>query len=115
MNFRPERLGKLIREQLSDIIGRELEFPGMLVTVTEVEIDKKLDGAKVLVSVYPGASAPVAMKTLDDARHKLQFQLSRKLNIKPMPELLFHLDTGPENAAQVEKAVLDSGGDLNAS
>jgi len=108
MNFRPVRVAQLIRDYLSEIVAREVEFPGALVTITEVEVGKKLDAAKVLVSVYPAASAEISMKTLEGARHALQFQLGRKLNIKPMPELNFELDTGPENAAKVEKALLEA-------
>jgi ribosome-binding factor A len=107
MNYRPERVGKLIREELSTLIEHDLEFPEMLVTVTEVMVGKKLDNAKVLVSVWPTASAPDAIRILQAAQGGLQFKLSRKLNIKPMPEIVFQLDSGPENAAQVEKAVLE--------
>lgn len=99
-------MSKLIREQLGELIGRELEFPDSLVTVNEVSISKKLDAAKVLVSVYPTTHSFAALRILEDARRGLQFQLSRKLNVRAMPELLFQLDSGTENAAQVEKALL---------
>lgn len=114
MNFRPQRVGKLIREQLSDIIGRELEFPGALVTITEVEVGKKMDSGRVLVSVWPQEKGDDALRTLNDASRTLQFQLSRTLNIKPMPELVFQLDAGLENAAQVEKALLEGDGAVDA-
>jgi ribosome-binding factor A len=39
---RPDRVSKVIREELSKIILREMEFGGALVTVTSVDIDKKL-------------------------------------------------------------------------
>lgn len=108
MNYRPLRVGKLIREELSLLIQRELEFgPGVLVTVTEVEIKKKLETAGVRVSVLPSEKAAEALRTLMLARNNLQFQLGRKLNIRPMPNILFSLDRGPENAAAVEKALMD--------
>ena len=52
MNFRSERVGKLIREELSKMILREAELSA-LATITEVVVDKKLDGARVKVSVIP--------------------------------------------------------------
>ncbi len=107
MNYRPLRVGKLIREELSALILRELEFPGALVTLMEVEVDKKLGLAKVEVSVVPSARAGEALAILNDNRSRLQHALLRKINIKPMPQLRFAIDRGPENAARVEKNLLE--------
>lgn len=107
MNHRPERVGSLIREELAKLIARELEFGGALVTLTDVEIDKKLDTAKVGVTVFPSDKGEESLKILRQAQGELQWQLLRKINIKPMPHIYFFLDYGPENAARVEKALLD--------
>jgi len=106
MDYRNERMGNLVREELSKIIARELEFEGALVTITEVEVDKKLDTAKVLVSVIPSEKAKEVFKILDLARNSLQTILFRKLNLKPVPRIQFEIDRGPENAANVEKTLL---------
>lgn len=106
MNYRPLRVGKLIREELGMLIQREAEFPGALVTITEVEVTKKLDLARVLVSVVPSEKTDEAMKELGKHRDRLQYLLLRKINIKPMPHIVFEVDYGPENAAKVEKALL---------
>lgn len=106
MNYRPLRVGKLIREELGALIQRNLEFPGALVTITEVDVDKKLDHAKVLVSVIPSEKSEEALGELAKHRDELQYHLLRKINIKPMPYLQFTIDHGPENAARVEKALL---------
>lgn len=103
--YRSERVGKLFREELSKIIERELEFNG-LVTVTEVDVDKKMDRARVLVSVIPPSGEADALRTLANAAGRLQHLLVRKVNIKPMPRIYFEIDKGPENAAAVEKALL---------
>lgn len=107
MNYRPLRVGNLIREELSIMIARELEFPGALVTVTEIEVNKKLDVAHVRVSVLPSNKAAEVLKILQTAAGELHYKLVRKLNIKPMPHLEFVIDHGPENAARVEKALLN--------
>ncbi|MDO8516115.1 MAG: ribosome-binding factor A [bacterium] len=107
MNHRPLRVGKLIREELARLIVRELEFPGALVTITEVEVTKKLDTARVLVSVIPATEAPASLKTLSKAAPELQHLLLKKIQIKPMPHILFEIDHGPENAAIVEKRLLE--------
>ena len=105
--FRAERVQKLIREELAKLIVREMEFPGALVTITEVEVDKKLEHAKVNVSVIPSEKAAHAIAALDRSTGALQHLLMKKINIKPMPRIAFALDRGPEHAAVVEKLLED--------
>ncbi len=106
MDYRNERMGNLVREELSKIIARELEFENALVTITEVDVDKKLETAKVRVSVIPSEKAKDAFKILDLARNSLQTILFRKLNLKPVPRIQFEIDRGLENAANIEKTLL---------
>jgi len=106
MDYRAERMSNLIREELSKIIARELEFDNALVTITEVEVDKKLDTAKVRVSVIPSEKAKDVFVILNLARNSLQTILFRKLNLKPVPRIQFEIDRGLENAANVEKTLL---------
>lgn len=107
MNYRPLRMANLIREELAVLFLREMEFPGCLVTITDVNIDHQLERALVLVSVIPSAKADAALAQMNDRRGELQHQLNHKLNLKPMPRIEFEIDHGPENAARVEKILLD--------
>lgn len=107
MNFRSERVSKLIREQLAIMIAREAEFPGALVTITDVEVTAKLDHAKIKVSVIPAARAEGAVKELDRHAGHFQHALLKKINIKPMPRIVFEIDHGYENAAKVEKDLME--------
>lgn len=106
MNFRPLRVANLLRDELGMMIARELEFPGALITITDIDVNKKLEIAHVMVSVLPSNKSAEALKILQAAKGELQYKLVRKLNIKPMPQLHFAIDHGPENAAAVEKALL---------
>ena len=101
-------MGQLIRDELSQYILKTMEFEnGAFVTLTEVEVTKKLDHAKVLISVIPSPEALKVLKKLQENRGQLQHFLNHKLNIKPMPSIVFEIDRGPENAANVEKALLN--------
>ena len=104
---RTERVNKLIREELSKIIGKELEFPDVLVTLTQVETDKKMEHAKVGVSILPESAAPGVMRALEQKTGWLQHLLFKKINIRPMPMVIFKLDHGNEHAAHVERAFLE--------
>ncbi len=101
--YRSQRVEKLIREELSKILARDFEFPGALITITEVEADKKLDHAKVLLSVIPSGKEKSALQALNKNIGQLQHALLKKINIKPMPRIAFAVDRGVANAAQVEK------------
>ena len=107
MHHRPERLGKLIREELSAIILRELEFAGAVVTLADVVVTDKLDHARVKISVWPSEMSREALKTLQDARRDLQYRLMKKIRIRTLPRIDFEIDHGTENAAAVEKALLN--------
>ena len=107
MNYRSNRVSNLIRDELSMLIKRELEFPNAIATITEVQITKKLDEAKVMVSVLPSKEEAGVFRILSEARNRLQHLLMKKLNIKPMPHICFEIDRGLENAAAVEKLLLN--------
>ena len=107
MNHRPDRVASLIQEELGALLVRDVEFPGALVTISEVTVTKKLDLARVEVSVLPHERERDVMKTLEAAHGELQFKLGRKLSIKPMPTLKFEIDHGMENAAAVERRLLE--------
>lgn len=104
---RSERVESLIQRELGGIIARELEFGGALVTIMSVEADKKLEHADIRVSVVPAEKSRESMDVLAREAGRLQHLLLKKINIKPMPRISFSLDRGTENAAQVERALLD--------
>ena len=105
--FRSARVSSLIREQLAELLVREFDFHGALATVTDVEVDSKLDHAKVKVSVIPSERGVQVIELLDRSAGHLQHLLLKKINIKPMPRISFVLDRGYENAAQIEKKLME--------
>ena len=107
MHYRNLRVGGLIRNELGRILLKEFEFPGVLLTVTDVTVDKKLEGARVEVSVLPAGKADETMRALKKNQGLLQHLLLKKINIKPMPRIRFVINHGPENAANVEKILLE--------
>lgn len=107
MKHRPERVSDLIIEELSNLILREIEVPDVLITITDVEVLKDLSRAVVKISVLPSEKSELALKILEKNRSHLQYLLLRKMNIKPMPQIVFKIDRGLEKAAVVEKKLLE--------
>lgn len=105
--FRSQRVSNLIREELSKIIFKELEFSGAIFTITEVEVDKDLENAEVYFSVLPADQSERVLKILNKFRSRLHYLLMKKINIKPMPYIIFKIDYGPEKAAEIEKILLE--------
>src|ERR1700694_191499 len=104
MTRRTERLNDQLREEISDLVMRELKDPriGGLVTITEVDVSPDLSRAKVFVSVLGSADEKKStMKALGAASHFLQRELRRRLTIRRMPELAFVADESIEHGARI--------------
>src|SRR5919206_3109459 len=102
---RPEQLAEVIREEVSQIVGFELEDPRVQsVTVTDVRVTENLRDASVFVTAEgTEAEKAEAMKALQKAAPYVRRQLGTALNLKYTPELHFVRDTVEESAARVEE------------
>jgi len=105
--FRYERVKSLIHEKLSQLVFKEIEIPGAIITITSVDVSKKLDRAIASVAVLPPEKAENVLKVLNAQAPMLQHKLLKIINIKPMPRIMFERDMGGENAARVEKILLE--------
>jgi ribosome-binding factor A len=102
---RPEQLAEVIREEVSQIVGFELEDPRVeRVTVTDVRVTENLRDASVYVlTAGTEAERADAMKALLKAAPYVRRQLGTVLNLRYTPELHFVRDTVEESAARVEE------------
>lgn len=102
---RPEQLAEVIREEVSQIVGYELEDPRIeRVTVTDVRVAENLRDASVYVTAEGTEAEKVeALKALQKAAPYVRRQLGTALNLKFTPELHFIRDTVEESAARVEE------------
>jgi ribosome-binding factor A len=101
---RPEQLAEVIREEVSQIVGFELEDPRVeRVTVTDVRVSENLRDASVYVTAEgTEAERAEAMRALQKAAPYVRRQLGVALNLRYTPELHFVRDTVEESAARVE-------------
>jgi ribosome-binding factor A len=100
---RPERLAELIKEELSLIIGGEVEDPRVgFVTVTGAKLSADLRTAKVYVSVL-GAEKEVrgSLAALRHASGFIRHQLGAVLRMRHTPELHFVYDDADVRAARI--------------
>lgn len=102
---RPERLAETLREEITEIVGYELEDPRLeAVTVTDVQVSPDLRDAKVFVLVE-GTEKEIqdAMKALLNAEKFVRSQVAMNLNIHHAPHIHFARDTVEEKAGRIEK------------
>jgi ribosome-binding factor A len=104
MTRRTERINEQLREEISDLLLRELKDPriGGLVTITEVDVTADLSRAKVFVSVLGSPDEKKStLKALRAAAGFLQRALRQRLTIRRMPELVFVADDSIEHGARI--------------
>lgn len=110
---RPERLAEALREEITEIVGYEMDDPRLLsVAVTDVVVSENLREAKVFVVVEGGSGEDKIKETLKALQHAASFvrqQIALNLDLRHAPHLNFVRDTVEENAARVEELLQDLG------
>ncbi len=101
---RTERIAETLLEEISQIVGYELEDPRLTsVTVTEVRVADDLRDASVYVTVAGDeAEHNKALQALHHAAPYVRKQLGFALNLRHTPALHFVRDTVEEKAKRVD-------------
>ena len=102
---RPERVADTLREEISQIVGYELEDPRLtMVTVTDVRLSPNLRDAKVYITVAGNEAEHLeAMSALRHAAPYVRKQLGLSLNLPRVPEIHFVRDRVEEKGERVDE------------
>ncbi len=101
---RTARVGQAIREELSQVIGFEMDDP-RLKSVTVADVDVSPDGRTANVKVELFGSAEEQNDAMVALRHSagfLRHQVASRMELRHAPELLFLSDSGLSALARVE-------------
>jgi ribosome-binding factor A len=104
MSRRLQRLNVLLREEVSELIQRELRDPRLaeFVTLTRVSTSPDLQTATVYVSVMGDEEEKTnTMRALTRAAPFIRRQLISRLSIRRTPDIEFELDESMEEAARI--------------
>ncbi|MFN2593740.1 MAG: 30S ribosome-binding factor RbfA [Actinomycetota bacterium] len=103
MSQRTERVQKLARKVLGELI-QQLKDPRIgFVTVSTVRMTPDLRHARAFVSVMGADEEKEAtMKGLLSAAPFLRAEMGREMKMKYVPDLVFELDDTPEHAQRLE-------------
>lgn len=103
MKRRNDRIGDLVRAELSDLLLRAVQDPRIkLVNVTSVDVTPDLRRAMVKVSALGTEEERLdAIEALRHAKGFLRTELAHRLRTRVTPELVFELDRGAEHSQRI--------------
>jgi ribosome-binding factor A len=104
MTRRAERVSTLIRQEICELLLEHINDPRLngLISVTEVSTSPDLKNARIYISVLgDDETAKEAMKGFRSATGFFRKELSRRLQLRYVPELNFELDKSIERGARI--------------
>jgi ribosome-binding factor A len=104
MAHRIQRVNSLIRQEISELLQRQVKDPrlGNFVAVTEVSLSPDLRYAKVFVScIGSEEEKQTTLSGLIAASGFLRNQLAKRLRLRRIPELNFHWDDSIKRGAHL--------------
>lgn len=101
------RVGEMVRHALAEILTRtdiaDPELEGRYITVTEVKLSPDLRHATVYARPFGlEENGPVLIKALGRHARFLRGELSRRVDLKYMPDLTFRLDETFDEAERID-------------
>jgi ribosome-binding factor A len=105
MSQRASRVGDQIREEIADLLAREVHDPGVgFLTITRVEVTADLQIARAFYTTMGDAKArQQSARALERATPFLRRQLGRRLRLRRIPELQFLFDESVERQDRIER------------
>ena len=104
MTHRIERFNSLLRQEISDVMRRELRDPrlSLMVSITNVEVSPDYSFAKVMVSrLGTEEEKKATIAALTSASGYIRKELGERMKARRIPELSFRLDETIEKADRV--------------
>ena len=109
MSRRTRQVGEFLREELVDIIRREVKDPRVgFMSITHVEMSPDLHIAHVYVSVLgTDEERTGTLKALRSASGFIRHHLKPRLSMRQIPELDFRDDRSMEHAVSIARTLQD--------
>ncbi len=108
-NKRAIRVGELLKEEISQIVLREMKDPRIgFVSVTDVEVSGDLRHAKVFISVYGSdKEKKETLEGLQQAQGFVRKLVGERVKIHHTPEIIFRYDDSIENGVHISEIIKD--------
>ena len=104
MNRRIDRVNELLRQEISQLLSRQVKDPRLtgVISIIQVKTTQDLRSARVFLSVMGGAEAKQeALEGIQSAASYLRKELRDRLALRYVPFLSFEVDNSIEEADQL--------------
>ena len=108
MAYRIERVNHFIRQEISDLLRREIKDPRLkgLISITEVETSTDLKYAKVYFScLCNDDEKKEILSTLIAASGFLHIELTKRIRLRYIPKLDFRWDDSIEKGSRITEMI----------
>ena len=105
MTTRQEKVKEFLKEEISDILRRDLKDPRLgFVTVTDSEITVDLRHAKIYVSIMgTDKEREESMAVLKNSQRFVRQAFAKRCTMKVLPEIEFRLDESVDRGARISE------------
>ena len=106
---RADRVSDLIKAELSDILLKHIRDPRIgLLTITDVKMSDDLRSAKIyFVQMGKDKLDPELQAGLEKAKGFLKRELSKRLNLRYMPDVFFFYDKSFEYGSRIDRLLME--------
>jgi len=107
VSTRTNRIGDLIRDEVSNMLLRDLRDPRIgFVTITGASVSPDLRNVRLYVSVLGEASArEESLQALNSAAGFVRRTIFKNLRLRHSPTISFHLDESLDRGARIEEVL----------
>ncbi len=104
MSLKTEKIGHSFIKEISYIIMEEIKDPNIkFVTITGCDVTNDLSYAKVYFTTLKDEYKEETLNALNKASNFIEIELSKRIQIRKMPQISFHLDTSREYGNNIDK------------
>ena len=119
MTYRIERVNSLIRQEISELLRRQVKDPRLdnFITITDVSTSADLSYAKIFVNRIGDheeqKKKDETLSVLSAASGFFRNELAKRLKLRRIPELSFHWDYSTERGDSLLKLIDEVSSDSN--
>ncbi|HTA64158.1 MAG TPA: 30S ribosome-binding factor RbfA [Xanthomonadaceae bacterium] len=106
---RTDRVAAQLRRELGRLVHdavREHALPS--VSVSDVEVTRDMEHAKVFVTALQSERSAEAVKGLKEHAREIRYQLAQAVKLRHVPELHFHYDDSVDRGEKIETLLRDA-------
>ena len=103
---RQQKINRLILKELSEIFLLETKkMPGVLISVTQVNITPDLSVAHAHLSFFPSEKGKELISNINENVKSIRFELGKRVGqqLRIIPNLAFHLDNSLDYLENIDK------------